>query len=817
MVRKNVPVVFATAIILAVLAGCASFRGDIPVAAELPEVTYISPANRDGIQDSLILPVDIPAVEGLVVAGYRLSIMDEGGEPFRVIEDVREKPRKGLFGRIKEGIKIPDELEWDGTSDDGEYVEDGRYSYDLTAWDYNNNRGRTVPLYVIVDNTPPGLELSAPYLFFSPNGDGRQDLLLVNQRFPTEETEWSGNILDTAGNTLKQLSWQGKAADFSWDGTNEEGQLNPDGEYTYRVISTDLAGNTGSFELAGIIIDTEPTPIKLDTNPAVFSPNGDGKKDIIRFLPALERTNNVVSWEIAIVDETGNIRRSFTGKESAPGPLDFDGKVASGQVLRDGRYFSLMSVLYRNGDSPQIASPFSVDNTPPLVTLSADNPLFSPDGDGRKDTVTIFQSSSMEDAWEGSISDETGKTVLQRTWKGRAVFFNWNGLDGAGKAVPDGTYTYRITSRDGADNTTTAELKGIVVDTRPTPVTVTASPESFSPNGSGISELVNFKVGLTVPTGIKTWSFFITDGKERILRRFSGEGTRVPTAFVWNGKAEDGSVTEGSYYGVFEAQYLKGNLVESKSPRPVLLDLSPPVTALNISPTPFSPDNDGLDDTVTITANLKDDNPIESWSAAVLDPAGNAFITFAGNGAPQKPIVWNGRSKSGELVQSASDYLVQFTARDVLGNQGTTEAAIGVDILVLRIGDQLRIIISSIYFKPYTADFVSIEPEKVQQNLKTLDRLAEILKKFSQYRIRIEGHAVREYWNVPGRIQKEEDEELKPLSSARAEVIKQALIDRGIANDRMTTFGLGGTQPVVPHGDLDNRWKNRRVEFLLIK
>ena len=29
--------------------------------------------------------------------------------------------------------------------------------------------------------------------------------------------------------------------------------------------------------------------------------------------------------------------------------------------------------------------------------------------------------------------------------------------------------------------------------------------------------------------------------------------------------------------------------------------------------------------------------------------------------------------------------------------------------------------------------------------------------------------------------------------------------------------GLGGTEPVVPFSDLKNRWKNRRVEFILIK
>jgi flagellar motor protein MotB len=33
----------------------------------------------------------------------------------------------------------------------------------------------------------------------------------------------------------------------------------------------------------------------------------------------------------------------------------------------------------------------------------------------------------------------------------------------------------------------------------------------------------------------------------------------------------------------------------------------------------------------------------------------------------------------------------------------------------------------------------------------------------------------------------------------------------------MSVAGLGGSQPVVPHGDMVNRWKNRRVEFILIR
>ena len=65
--------------------------------------------------------------------------------------------------------------------------------------------------------------------------------------------------------------------------------------------------------------------------------------------------------------------------------------------------------------------------------------------------------------------------------------------------------------------------------------------------------------------------------------------------------------------------------------------------------------------------------------------------------------------------------------------------------------------------------------------------------------------------------EKEEIEELVPLSQARAAFVKEEL--RNIRRFECTTFtvGLGGRQPVVPHSDRDNWWKNRRVEFILNK
>lgn len=138
------------------------------------------------------------------------------------------------------------------------------------------------------------------------------------------------------------------------------------------------------------------------------------------------------------------------------------------------------------------------------------------------------------------------------------------------------------------------------------------------------------------------------------------------------------------------------------------------------------------------------------------------------------------------------------SAVDAVGNGIIHKTAIPVDILVMREGDRLRIIISSIYFKPNTADYLNVDPEVVEKNLDTLDKLAVILKKFSDYKILLEGHAVRVYWNNPDRWLTEENEVLLPLSEDRAEAIKAALVRRSVEAARMSTQGRGATSRWFP-------------------
>nr|WP_253952504.1 OmpA family protein [Oceanispirochaeta sp. M1] len=200
----------------------------------------------------------------------------------------------------------------------------------------------------------------------------------------------------------------------------------------------------------------------------------------------------------------------------------------------------------------------------------------------------------------------------------------------------------------------------------------------------------------------------------------------------------------------------------------------------------------------------------------IKDPKGNDFISFGGRGRPSERIIWDGRSRQGELVQSAEDYPYEIRVTDFLGHSTVESGKIPVDILVIRDGNRLKVQISNITFQPYKASLVA-SGEQGDKNQEILKRLAEVLKKYGSYKILVEGHAVSEYYDNPVRAAREEKEELQPLSLSRAAVVKESLSKLGIQDSRMDVAGKGGTDPIVPHSDLENRWKNRRVEFILIK
>jgi len=154
-----------------------------------------------------------------------------------------------------------------------------------------------------------------------------------------------------------------------------------------------------------------------------------------------------------------------------------------------------------------------------------------------------------------------------------------------------------------------------------------------------------------------------------------------------------------------------------------------------------------------------------------------------------------------------------MSVEDAAGHIGVEKGIIPVDILVVKDGDNLKIMISSIIFDPDAPNYTTVGA-KGESNKRILQRLSEILKKYNSYKIVIEGHAHNIYGNNMTKAQREN---LISLSKKRAESVKGALVNLGIGNNRISTLGIGADKPLFTYEDVENNWKNRRVEFILIK
>ena len=89
----------------------------------------------------------------------------------------------------------------------------------------------------------------------------------------------------------------------------------------------------------------------------------------------------------------------------------------------------------------------------------------------------------------------------------------------------------------------------------------------------------------------------------------------------------------------------------------------------------------------------------------------------------------------------------------------------------------------------------------------TLDEVATFLQENPAVEIEVAGHTDNQ-----GRA----DLNLA-LSRERAVAVREYLVEQGVEADRITQQGYGGTRPLVSNAIEEERSKNRRVEFTILK
>ncbi len=164
-----------------------------------------------------------------------------------------------------------------------------------------------------------------------------------------------------------------------------------------------------------------------------------------------------------------------------------------------------------------------------------------------------------------------------------------------------------------------------------------------------------------------------------------------------------------------------------------------------------------------------------------------------------------GELEAAESLQAdAEAKIAELT--EALESERAAMAALSEKLELAQLGGRLTEKGILVNFDPDEFSFASASAVLSTTNLPTLDRIIATLEDRPELSVRIEGHT--DSLGSP--------EINQPLSQQRAEAVRQALIERGLAGERVEAHGAGSTQPIADNATPEGQRRNRRVELYLI-
>ena len=713
--------------LMALLALGAFARGqkDAPVILESDGPQYVSP-NHDGIKDTAVLgftvKIKLRSLAGYIPK-YGIQVIDKDGNVVNEIEGKEQRDISGIeaIGRDYEFFEMRREIMWDLRGTDGELVPDGEYVVRVWVEDANRNRSELDIEKFIVDTVAPTVELAfkdgADSLWFSPKGQRKTAEILVNG---AEEALWVLQIVDEEDEPVvtKRLS-DSALEEFIWDGCDDNGNFVADGNYAFKVMGEDYAGNKSEPALlAGIRVDNRPTAVTASAEFDGFSPNGDGKRDTLDVKLDYKLSTDFVSWSWRI--------------EKTENPESTDAETAAGEGPQP---------TMKSGDVVEM------DEEPAAVS---------------------------EEAAADNNSDETA-------------------VD-APVAVSGGAEAEPLTDIEEAEETveepTAAESEAIVSLEEETAEEASVAVEEEAIAGTE-TEAVSVEE-FNAPADLEV----------------------LPLVITLNGKDENGNVLEDGWYRfVFSVEYKNGNKEEAFLP--FLIDTVAPTVELKSVANPFvKVEPNSAKGEYFITLDAKDEGTLEGWDMEILDDKDSVLKMFAGEGDPSRLITWNG--EVADVNEETGVYYIDFTVIDKGGNETIIRRPVVLDILLIERDGKYYLMVPNIIFGAYQFELDSYGEEQYQKNLESIDRVIDIYKRYPTYNLVLEGHALNIYDPQTQAAENLEEEKiLEPLTVNRAGEVQDALIERGFDFEKVIVHTFGGKNPIFSISDENENWKNRRVEFVM--
>lgn len=379
--------------------------------------------NDDGIRDFLVIrPTGVR--EGFQrPKDWQLEIRGGSGEIVRTFAADHRLIRasraiNNLYLPGSEDVRpltLFDELIWDGRDNDGQKVSDGVYQLTLRLH-LPDNGGfveSTAPP-VIVDTVAPALKTSAPVSVLVRAPGSGPSLRAAGERLEVQQqsssnagTRYDAYIVNPRGTPIRERSWDDSLPErifIYWDEVRTQAQ--PDdatiyGDYLYRIIATDRAGNRSRAEVQDLLLSPTQPRLDLRADRYRFSPDGDGLQDQLALRPTyinqvgkvLRRSrlaSSIEQFQFEILStDLQTVYYTKSGSGAPPDSLIWDGRDTSGDILSDGLYFARLHVSVPGESIATLNRSVWIDTSSPDASLSVSRTKIRPDGDGEEEFLKL--------------------------------------------------------------------------------------------------------------------------------------------------------------------------------------------------------------------------------------------------------------------------------------------------------------------------------------------------------------------------------------------------------------------------------------------
>ena len=570
----------------------------------------------------------------------------------------------------------PAALEWNGKDENNQLISDGTYQYALSIITLSGSKVSMPPQEVICDRQAPNAAVSVEPSIFSPEeGSSKPTARFSMQAYDANGlSSWLLRIKSPSA--VKSFFGKGQSpTEVVWDGRTDGGEPAPNGDYTFTFAVRDRAGNTTTTSPQNVRIDRTEPVMQVEARPVIFSPNGDGVKDLTAFQitppPVIKQ---IEKWTLAVKDLKGKTVKAFEGTGEPPHQIDWDGAGIDGKPVPDAPYsYTFLTVDQAGNRGLTIPKTLIVDTKPPQAAVDLKPALLSPNGDGFNDSGAFAVAAQDENGIESyslEIRNDVGD--LKRVFKGEgtpSAQLQWAGQDDSGANLPDGKYAYTLTVVDRAGNKTTTAPKTAQIDTTPPLVDLAVDPPLISPNGD--QKEAHFRISEQDASAVEVWNLKIQDAQGKMVRHYEGKGA-LNGDLAWDGRSDAKEmVPDGAYACTFWTQDVAHNAV-TLAPKTITVGARIPDVAVVPSLPDFSPNADGIMDTVAFALSARSFNNIRNWALEISDAGGVRVRTFAEQGSPPKDVAWGGE-RDDKSPATDGRYRYVFRVVDEAGNRNETQ------------------------------------------------------------------------------------------------------------------------------------------------